>query len=138
MNDSTILLPVLALVGWTLLVLFNIPFRRFRAAFRHEVTEKDFRVGESARVPPEVAVANRNFINLLEVPVLFYVVCIVYFVSGVSTASFVPLAWTFVALRVVHSLIHLTYNKVRHRMLAFAASSLIVVWMWTLLFRALF
>jgi hypothetical protein len=137
MSASDILLPVLALVGWTFLVLFTIPFRRFRAAFKGQVGAADFRVGESRRVPAEVSIPNRNFMNLLEVPLLFYVVCIVYFVSGISAAYFVTLAWTFVGLRVVHSLVHLTYNNVMHRMFPFAASTLVLAWMWSLVLRAL-
>lgn len=136
MNDSAILLPVLTLVGWTFVVLLNVPYRRFRAAFQRKVTEKDFRFGESERVPPEVSIPNRNFMNLLEVPVLFYVVCLVYYVSGTAITAFAPLAWTYVALRVIHSLIHLTYNKVRHRMLAFAASTVLVIALWIMLLRA--
>lgn len=137
MNATNVLLPVMALVGWTLFVLFNIPWRRFRAAFKGQVSELDFRVGESRRVPAEVSLPNRNFINLLEVPVLFYVVCLVYYVSGAALTAFVLLAWIFVALRIVHSLIHLTYNSVRHRMLAFAASTIVLIVMWGMLLVAL-
>jgi hypothetical protein len=75
--------------------------------------------------------------NLLEVPVLFYVVCLVYFVSGITAAAFVTLAWAYVATRVVHSLIHVTYNKVMHRLIAFVASNIIVVTMWSILLGAL-
>ena len=137
MNDLNVLLPVMVLVGWTLFVLVIIPWRRFGAAFKGQVTELDFRVGESRRVPAEVSLANRNFMNLLEAPLLFYVVCLVYYVSGAALANFVPLAWIYVAFRVIHSLIHLTYNRVRHRMLAFAASTLVLIIMWSMLLRAL-
>jgi hypothetical protein len=137
MNDTAILLPVMALVGWTIFILLNVPFRRFRAAFKQQVTEVDFRLGESKRVPAEVSLPNRNFMNLLEAPVLFYVVCLVYYVSGAAITSFVPLAWTYVATRVVHSLIHITYNNVRHRMLAFAASTVVLVVTWSMLLREL-
>lgn len=137
MNTSNILLPVMVLVGWTFLVLLCVPYRRFRAAFRQEVSERDFEVGESRRVPTQVSLANRNFMNLLEVPVLFYVVCLVYYVSGAALAGFVTLAWVYVALRIVHSLIHITYNRVRHRMLAFAASTFLLIYLWVLLLSAL-
>lgn len=137
MNNTAILLPVMTLVGWTFVVLLLIPFRRFRAAFQGKVSELDFRYGESKRVPGEVSLSNRNFMNLLEVPVLFYIVCLVFYVSGAAIASFMTLAWSYVALRVVHSLIHLSYNKVMHRLIAFAASNIVVIVMWTLLLRAL-
>jgi hypothetical protein len=137
MNDPAILLPVMTLVGWTFAVLLLIPFRRFRAAFQGKVSELDFRYGESKRVPGEVSLSNRNFMNLVEVPLLFYVVCLVFYVSGAAIASFMALAWSYVALRVVHSLIHLSYNKVMHRLSAFAASNVVLIVMWTLLLRTL-
>jgi hypothetical protein len=137
MNDKAILLPVMSLVGWTFLVLLQIPFRRFRASFQKKVTEHDFSHGESARVPPDVSIPNRNYMNLLEAPVLFYVVCLVFYVSGVMIPVFLTLAWSFVGLRVVHSLIHLTYNRVRHRLLPFAVSSVVLITMWVLLLKAL-
>jgi hypothetical protein len=137
MNDNAILLPVMALAGWTFLVLLQIPFRRFRASFKRQVTEHDFSYGESARVPPEVSIPNRNYMNLLEAPVLFYVVCLVLYVSGVTIPGFLILAWSYVGLRVAHSAIHLTYNRVRHRLLPFALSNIVLITMWVLLSKAL-
>jgi hypothetical protein len=68
--------------------------------------------------------------NLLELPMLFYVVCIVlYLTAGTSTAT-IALAWVFVVLRIAHSLIHLTYNRVVHRLAAFTASNLALVVLW--------
>jgi hypothetical protein len=137
MNDPAILLPIMALVGWSFVVLLTIPFRRFRAAFQGKVSELDFRYGESKRVPGDVRLSNRNFMNLLEAPVLFYVVCMVHYVSSGMSERFVTLAWIYVALRIVHSLIHLSYNKVMHRLIAFAASNVVVIVMWGLLLRTL-
>ncbi|MGV3591898.1 MAG: MAPEG family protein [Gammaproteobacteria bacterium] len=137
MNTSNILLPVLALTGWTFIVLLMIPYRRFRAAFRQQVSEADFRYGESRRVPPDVGIPNRNMMNLLEMPVLFYVVCFAYQSSGAALAGFVQLAWIYVAARIVHSLIHLSYNRVLHRMFAFAVSNVVLILMWSRLFGAL-
>ncbi len=137
MNDPAILLPVMALVGWTFVVLLNIPFRRFRAAFQGKVSEGDFSYGESRRVPGDVSLPNRNFMSLLEVPVLFYVVCFVFYVSGAMSERFVALAWAYVALRIIHSLIHLSYNKVIHRLIAFAASNVVVIVMWSMMLLAL-
>jgi hypothetical protein len=43
------------------------------------------------------------------------------------------LAWIFVALRAVHSAIHLTYNSVVHRFTVYAISTAVVFAMWMLL-----
>ena len=137
MTDTAILVPVAALVGWTLFVLLFVPFRRFRAAFAGKVRAHDFKYGESANVPGEVSIPNRNFMNLLEAPVLFYVVCIALYVMHKADASAVTLAWIYFGLRVVHSLVHLTYNRVRHRLVVYAASTVVLVMLWTRLLAAL-
>ncbi|MDP1680687.1 MAG: MAPEG family protein [Burkholderiales bacterium] len=138
MNDPAILSPVFALAAWTGSVLLLIPFQRIRAAFRGEVTAADFKLGESSAVPSAVSIPNRNYMNLLEAPLLFYVVCLTLYVSATSSVSAIYLAWAYVALRVLHSAIHLTYNKVMHRMLVFAASNAVLVTLWVLAGLALF
>ena len=81
MPQHLIFLPMGALALLTFLVLILIPFRRFRAGFAGQVTAADFRFGESARVPGEVSIPNRNYMNLLEMPMLFYVICLMLYVS---------------------------------------------------------
>jgi hypothetical protein len=132
-----ILHPAMALVGWTLLVMLLIPYRRFKAAFAGKVSSQDFKYGESDRVPPEVCIPNRNYMNLLEVPVLFYVVSIAAYVTHQFDQSTIVFAWAYVILRVLHSLVHLTYNKVFHRLSLFAASNVVLVVLWVRLFAAL-
>lgn len=129
-DPAAILLPCMALVGWTLCVLLIMPYRRIRAALRRQVTADDFKFGESANVPPAVRIPNRNFMNLLEVPVLFYVVGLIAYVTQHVDATAVALAWLYVALRVLHSLIHLSYNHVIHRLAVFAASNLVLTVLW--------
>jgi hypothetical protein len=68
--------------------------------------------------------------NLLELPVLFYVACIVVYMTDTVSAATVGLAWAFVAARVLHSVIHLTYNNVMHRLTVFTASNFVLVALW--------
>ena len=133
----SILFPVTALVGLTFAVLLLIPVRRFRAGVAGLVSYDDFRYGESARVPSDVALPNRNMMNLLELPVLFYVACLIHFVAGQVNETALVLAWSYVGLRVAHSAIHLSYNRVRHRLVAFGASNVVLVMLWTNLLRTL-
>ena len=130
MRDSAILLPVFALALWTAVILFMLPITRARSGFRREVGVDDFKYGESGRVPPRVSLPNRNLMNLLEMPVLFYVVCLMLYVTGGASTLAVELAWAYVALRIVHSLIHLTYNRVLHRLTAFALSNGVLLALW--------
>jgi len=127
---SAIFYPVAALVGLTFAVLLLIPYARFRAAFRGEVKAKDFRYGESVNVPGPVALPNRNLMNLLELPLLFYVVCIALYVTRTVDGTALGLAWTYVGLRAAHSAVHLTYNNVFHRLAVFAASNVVLLVIW--------
>lgn len=117
----------------TFAVAVRMYFARVGAARAGRVKVRDFRLGESAAVPPEVALPNRNFMNLLEVPVLFYVACIILYVLNAADALALVLAWLYVALRAAHSLVHLTTNNVIHRLAAFAASNVVLLGLWVLL-----
>ena len=137
MEQTAIFSPVLALVGWTLMILLLIPYCRFRATFAGLVSAEDFRYGESERVPAEVRLPNRMFMNLLEMPVLFYVLAIILFTTGKVDTTAIELAWSYSGLRVIHSLIMLTYNNVFHRFLVFAFSNVLVLLLWLKLSVAL-
>lgn len=130
MNGPAILYPMFALAGLTLLVQVLIPIARVRSGRRGEIRTADFKYGESPTVPPRVSIPNRNYMNLLEFPVLLYVGCILAYVATDVSSFMVALAWAFVGLRVVHSAIHLTYNRVSHRAWIFAASNVVLVLLW--------
>ena len=130
MAQETIFLPVLALAALTFLVLLFIPLRRFRAVAAGHVTAADFALGESANVPPNVSLPNRNYMNLLELPALFYVVCVAFYVTGQVDALAVNLAWAYVALRAVHSLVHISVNHVIARLSLFAISNFVLIALW--------
>jgi hypothetical protein len=137
MSQTNILFPMIALAAWTFLVLLLVPYRRVKAAMNKQVVANDFKFGESANVPSYVSVPNRNLINLLEMPVLFYVVCLTLYVTGHADSAAVLLAWVYVAFRLAHSLIHLTYNNVFHRLAFYGLSNLVLLAMWIRLFLAL-
>lgn len=136
-TDTAILWPMGALVALTFAVQLQIPLRRFRAGAAKRVTAADFRYGESAGVPGDVSIPNRNYINLLEAPVLFYVACLsLYVTSHVDTIA-LAMAWLYVVLRVAHSVVHLTYNRLAHRGSLFALSNVVLVALWIRFFATL-
>jgi hypothetical protein len=71
-----------------------------------------------------------NFRNLFEVPVLFFALAAIALATGYVPDWLVGCAWLFFALRVLHSLIHCTYNKVYHRLAVFLASFGLLAGMW--------
>lgn len=122
--NSAILQPLFALVAWTGCILVLLAIRRLR--------EK--RLPEPP--PPGTSpafLANRNYMNLLESPVLFYVACLTAFVTATVSTGILALAWIYVGLRVVHSVIHVTYNRVAHRFKVFAASIAVLLLLWAYL-----
>lgn len=135
---SPIFLPMAILALWTMSVLLLVPFARFKAGRQGQITAEDFRYGESDRVPDAVRLPNRNFMNLLEVPVLFYVAGFTAFLTYNVDSLIMGLAWAFLALRIGHSIVHLGYNNVMHRLTLFAISNVVisVIW-WVLLYRLL-
>lgn len=71
------------------------------------------------------------FNNLVQVPVLFYVVCLLMMVQGQTDSVQVTLAWMFVILRVIHGLILLVWNHVPWRFTSYAAGVItLIVFAW--------
>lgn len=134
MSQELIFFPLGAMALLTFLVLGFIPARRFRAVFAGRATADDFKFGESAAVPGDVSIPNRNYMNLLELPILFYVGGLMYFVAGRLDEAALIIAWVYVGTRAIHSVIHLTYNKVLHRVAAFAISNFVLLAFWILFF----
>ena len=124
--------PMGAMALLTFTVLLLVPIARFRAAFAGQVTPDDFKLGESARVPPHVSLPNRNYMNLLELPTLFFPICLMLYMAHRVDAVALWAAWAFVVFRLVHSLIHVNYNNVRHRLIAFTIGNFALgtLWVW--------
>ena len=73
-------------------------------------------------LPSEVARIADNYNHLFEQPTLFYAIAISIAVLGHGDQTAVTCAWSFVILRVVHSLIQSTVNLVMLRFSVFALS----------------
>jgi hypothetical protein len=134
MAQDLIFAPMGAMALLTFAVLLFIPIRRFRAGASGLVKVEDFRFGESAAVPPDVSIPNRNYMNLLELPTLFFPACLMFYVAARVDVVALVTAWTYVALRAIHSAVHLTYNNVRHRLIVFALSNAVLGALWVLFF----
>ena len=77
--------------------------------------------------------ASDNYMNLFELPVLFYAAVFTIMLTNNSSDLMVALAWAFVAFRIAHSVIHCTYNKVMHRFTAFILSFITLTALWLVL-----
>lgn len=134
LEKHLILWPVAAMAALTFIVLNLMPFARVIAVRTGKAKISDFRYGETETVPQIARLINRNYMNLLELPVLFYVVCLILFADDAVTSVTLVLAWLFVALRAAHSLLHLTVNIVLLRLALFAAAATSLLALWVVTF----
>lgn len=130
MSHSSILLPCAAMVLLTGIVWVVLYVERLGEMRRRRIEPQSLATARQAASVLERVNAADNFRNLFEVPVLFYALCLALGQAGHVTPGFVLAAWVFVGLRAVHSLIHVTYNRVMHRFIVYAASSILLFGMW--------
>ncbi|PWT92319.1 MAG: hypothetical protein C5B56_02435 [Proteobacteria bacterium] len=131
MHPAGILYPVIAMAALTALVWLVMLVTRARHMQAHGIVPNDMptRVLADAKFG-EAQTPNNNLMNLFELPVLFYVAAVIIFQLRSFDVIYSVLAWTFVLLRCVHSAIHLTYNDVLHRGLAYLLSGSILWLIW--------
>ena len=120
--------PVLGLVGWTFVMWFWMYVTRIPAMQRARIDLGDLsRTGAKLELPPEVSRVADNYNHLHEQPTLFYALALAAQVGGATDAVNVALAWGYVALRVVHSLVQATKNVIMIRFAVFAAGSVVLM-----------
>lgn len=77
--------------------------------------------------------ASENFHNLFELPLLLYPATLIAMVCNLATPAFMLLAWVFVGLRVLHSVIQCTYNKASHRFAVYIVGIVVLGALWVYL-----
>jgi hypothetical protein len=132
-SPNLILYPVFAMFLLVAIVFLRMRSARFAAVRRNEVSVKFYRAFSGEEEPEAARVVARHFINLFEVPVLFYVTAIMIYVTHQVNYWLVALAWLYVALRYAHSYVHLTSNDVIVRFSFYLASGIVLAVMWTML-----
>jgi hypothetical protein len=126
--DLSILKPVLVQVSLTFFILIWTAKERLQAVAAGTV--KRLEGGQRPVWPDRAAILSNAYENQLEVPQLFYIVVLFALVTGAVDPVMVALAWAYVAFRIIHALIHTTYNKVPHRFVAFMFSNAVLIAMW--------
>jgi hypothetical protein len=127
-----IFLPAFAMVVLTLVVWLRMYTMRIAQMKRERIHPQAVATSVQAAARLTDSRAADNFRNLFELSVLVYLALVVAAVSGLATDVTLALAWLFVLLRVVHSAIQCSYNKVMHRFQAYLAGSVVlwVLWAW--------
>lgn len=133
MSTTAIIWPVVAQVGVTAAVGLIMFRRRVAEMRRRRIPPQAVATRKQAAERLEDSAASDNFRNLFEVPMLFFVACLVLATQDLVSVAQLTLAWLFVGFRAAHSIIHLGYNRVMHRFYAYVLSTLCVLAMWLLL-----
>ena len=128
MSVQMILLPLFVEVILTFALLFWLAPLRARD-FRSGLREEDIALRQPNWSKPALQV-QYSFSNQFELPVLFYVLTILAYVTHHAGTLFVVLAWVFVIFRVLQAYVHVTNNKVRLRGAFFGVSALALAIMW--------
>ncbi|RDX36609.1 hypothetical protein DZA50_03960 [Kangiella sp. HD9-110m-PIT-SAG07] len=131
MSFEPILLPVFMMVVLTFAVAVVMARRRFRYYREQRLHPQKTATREGMTELMEDNRAADHFMNLFEMPVLFYLAVIVAIVTNSASLWLVGLSWLYVLCRMAHAYIHCTYNNVFHRFKAFISSyfTLAVIWM---------
>jgi len=126
MSQTAIFGPVFAMLLLTAAVWLFMYVRRIRFITSSGLTPEELAIpGKLAEVSP-AAVSNPsdNLKNLFEIPVLFYVLALLLFVTRQVDTAYLAAAWLFVGFRVLHSIVHCTINLVMLRFYLYLSSTL--------------
>ena len=126
-----ILWPTFALVALIFAVWFLLFMARFRHMRRNPPTAESFADGEAAmRYFRPVEMPANNLANLFEMPVLYFALVPLLLLTRHGDHIQIVLAWAYVALRALHSVIHVGPNKVIARFAAYLGSCVALSAMW--------
>ena len=127
-QPQPMLAPVIALVVWTSVMWAWMYATRIPAILRMRMRlDGNLPRGEQmATLPPRVRWKADNYNHLFEQPILFYAVGLSLALLGDTSTASVALAWSYVVLRVAHSLWQALVNRIPVRFALFALSSLVL------------
>lgn len=129
MIGMDILQPVVALMIWTMIIWAWMYITRIPAIQKAQIQPDDAQIVGllDQKLPQSVQWKAHNYNHLHEAPTVFYAVAIVLAIIGQGDGMNAFIAWIYVGLRVIHSLVHVTANKVMVRFVLFLLSSLALI-----------
>jgi len=128
MTGTNLIAPVLALIAWTFVMWVWLYATRIPALRAAKVDlDKVSRTGAKLELPPEVSRVADNYNHLHEQPTIFYALALAAQVAGAVDELSVWLAWSYVMLRVIHSLVQATRNVIMVRFSVFATASAVLL-----------
>jgi hypothetical protein len=133
LSPQPILLPVIALVLWTLfmqvwMVVTRVPAMS-KSRLHPQEAERTITLGD--KLPKNVQWKADNYNHLMEHPTIFYAAALAIGLAGLGSGLNLIMAWSYVGIRVMHSLVQVTVNKVALRFSLFVLSSIALMVMAT-------
>lgn len=128
MSQESIFIPFFGLMVLTIVVWAYMYYLRLSFMVSAKVEPQALATNREVInvIPSHVNTPSENLMNLFELPVLFYAVCIFLYVTKQVDGVYLALAYSFLILRVIHSVIHCTYNKILPRFFSYLLSSLML------------
>lgn len=128
---SPIFAPAMVLVLWSLVMLAWLALARVPALSKAGVDLGAVVGGRGVDlegvIPDRVNWKSHNYTHLMEQPTIFYPTIVILALAGADTPTNVALAWAYVAIRIVHSLVQALWNRVSVRFGLFALSTIALV-----------
>ena len=125
----TIVHPLIGMVVLTLLVAIRLLYFNTWAVLSGEVHIKHFRLFD-AGISLKLQAVAQHYKNMFEMPILFYILCILLIINNNYTQFDVILAWGFVLFRALHSLARIPNRDVNLRFGLFAGSFVMLLIGW--------
>ncbi|MBR2173076.1 MAPEG family protein [Sphingopyxis sp.] len=131
MENNAILGPVAALALWSMVMWVWMYATRIPAMSRAKIDAAKM-VGGTGKglddvLPQEVQWKAHNYNHLMEQPTVFYAVALALAIGGMGGGLNAQIAWAYVGLRILHSLIQVTVNRVLWRFAVFVLASLALI-----------
>jgi hypothetical protein len=129
MEYSPILAPIVALVAWSLIMLLWLAVARRRAFAAMGISWGTIPRGSrganlDGKAPDEAQWPAHNYMHLMEQPTVFYAIALTLALMGMGGGINLYLAWGYVGLRIIHSIVQATINIVQIRFTIFALATL--------------
>ena len=126
MDGSEIFTPFIGMLSLTFVVWVTLYVRRIGYMRQHRINAQALTTPEKGKalLPPKINYPTYNLANLFELPVIFYALCLYLFATSSVDGIYLAAAWAFFGLRVMHSVVHCTFNRVILRFWLYAAAAL--------------
>ena len=130
MNNTVFFWPAFTLVLLTFSVIIRMLMNRIAQMKANKIHPQSISTSAEVAAKMKDSRTADNFRNLFETPVLFYAAMLFAQISQPENKILLAMAWLYVALRIVHSIIQCSYNRVMHRFYVFFTSVWVVFGIW--------